>query len=442
MTNDTSDRSLFASLVNDVDDAITGRDHDDREFDLIVFGASGYMGRMICTYLAQNAPRTLKWAIAGRNSDKLVRVRNELVKIEERFKDMGVIVADMRHFNTLSTIAAKARLIINATGPYGELGIDMVKACVNEKTDYVDLSNENIFTRKIIDAFDAKARENHTMIIPACGFYSMPADLGAYVLTKHIRHKYHRETKRIKGTVQTQKEVLSRGAVHSILHAAKSFFSTLRQMLDPYYLVTGQGPRPANIRDFFLPIYYDSDFEGAQGFYLGSSGNEQVVRRTNQVKGYKYGEKFTYTESRTYTNRFTAMYYTATEVGFCSCLLFPPFRWFMRLVWPRWAGEPTQKKLEGGSWTMKFVGRVAYEKKHDKENIPKTVKAVLSDRTDPRVNGSVKLIVEAALAMIEDRHGLPGHNGGVLTPASALGTPLVERLRRVGVHIEVGEDAW
>jgi saccharopine dehydrogenase (NAD+, L-glutamate forming) len=87
----------------------------------------------------------------------------------------------MRHYNTLSTIAAKARLIINATGPYSQLGIDMVKACVNEKTDYVDLSSENVFTRKIIDAFDAKSRENNTMIIPACGFYSMPADLGAYV---------------------------------------------------------------------------------------------------------------------------------------------------------------------------------------------------------------------------------------------------------------------
>jgi short subunit dehydrogenase-like uncharacterized protein len=437
-----SSRSLLTSIRNDVDDLFRSRNHDDRSFDLVVFGASGYMGRTICQYLAKNAPKSLKWCIAGRNSDKLVKVRDEITAAEPLFKNIGVIIADANDYHSLETLAKKTRLMINAAGPYSELGIDVVKACVNQQTDYLDLSNENVFTRKIIDAFHAKAQETNTLIVPACGFYSLPADMGAYVVAKYTRRKYGRQLKRIKATVYTRKEILSRGKVRSILCAARSFFATFRQILDPYYLVTGNGPRPTNIRDFILPIYYDSDFEGAQGYYINSSANEQIVRRTNQVKEYKYGPKFTYTETRTYSGRISAAYYTFKEIWMGSMLLIPPVRWLMGAIWPRWVGEPTSKQLEGGTWTMKFVARIKYKRKSDEESVPATIKALLSDDTDPNFGGSAKFVCEAALQLIQDRRGSPGYKGGVLTPASAFGNPLVERLRQAGVKIEVGEDAW
>jgi short subunit dehydrogenase-like uncharacterized protein len=156
-----------------------------RQYDLVLFGATGITGRGIAEYIVDRLESVkVNWAIAGRSEDRLRKVKEDL---GDKAKDIGILIADSSDFNSLVTVCKQTRVIISAVGPFARYGVPLVKACVQEKTHYVDTTGEPQFMRSIADQFHDEAKGNGTFIIPATGYDCVPSDIAAYMLVKHFR---------------------------------------------------------------------------------------------------------------------------------------------------------------------------------------------------------------------------------------------------------------
>ena len=375
------------------------------EFDIIIYGATGYTGRLVAEhFLNQYAgkPDAPKWAMAGRSLTKLEEVRGEIGAGE----DTPLIVANSDDPASLEAMCNRTKVVITTVGPYQLYGDALVEACVKTGTDYTDLCGEPGWMREKIDAHHEAAQKSGARICFSSGFDSIPFDLGVMMLQKEAEAKFGAPAPRVKGRVRAMAGTFSGGTAASLTATMKAVAKNPKLipiLQSPFGLTPGfTGPdQPAGL----LPEYDEGLGKWAAPFIMAAI-NTKNVHRTNFLLGHPYGEDFKYDEM---------MLTSAGEIGEKAAqaaaeMLKNPFG-----AKPPKPGEgPSKEERENGFYDVLFVGEMA-----DGETLHLGVKG----KYDPGYGSTSRMIGETAMALLES-----GAAGGVGTPGSFLGEDLVKRL--------------
>ena len=377
-----------------------------RDLDLVLFGATGFTGELTADYLAAHAPDGLRWAIAGRNADKLDAVRRRLGV------DVEVIVADAADVAALSDVARRARVVISTVGPYLQFGEPLVAACAEAGTDYVDLTGEPEFVDRMWLAHHQTALRTGARIVHACGFDSIPHDLGAFFTVKQLPDD---QPITMRGVVRSG-GTFSGGTFHSALHQ----FSRARQMKQAYAArrrtedrPEGRSSRAVGGRPHRDPVL---------GYWLIPlpTIDPIIVARSGAALA-AYGPKFRYSH---WAGTKTLLYAAggAAAVGMLTVAAqVKPVRDFLLGRVPQGSG-PDESKRDASWFTVDFVAEA------DGQTVRTRVKG-----GDPGYTETAKMLAESALCLLFDDNPT---TAGSVTPAQAMGDALVARLQAAGIGFE------
>jgi len=376
-----------------------------REFDIVVYGASGFTGRLVAEYLAGRKGASTKWAMAGRDTAKLAAVRDEIGAP----KDIPLIAADASNPQSLRNMAKRTRVVLTTVGPYQLYGDDLVAACVAEGTDYADLCGEPAWMRQMIDAHDAGAKKTGARIVFSCGFDSIPFDLGVLFLQAEAKKRFGAPFARVKGRVRKMRGTFSGGTAASLkatMAAAAKDPNVVTLLKDPFSLTPGfAGPKqPSGMKP-----EYDEDFGAWMAPFVMAAINTRNVHRTNALTGFFFGKDFVYDEmvmtGPGEKGEATARGMAAQGSGMEGD------------KGPKPGEGPSKEERENGFYDLVFLG-VGPDGK-------KLAASVKGDK-DPGYGSTSKMIAETALALAAD----DSIAGGVWTPGAAIGLPLAERLQK------------
>lgn len=408
-------------------------------FDVVVFGASSFVGAILSRYLWQRhgAAGELRWAMAGRSKAKLESVRAGFGK---GAKAITLIEADAANEDALRAMCAQAKVIVSTVGPYALYGEPLVKVCAETGTDYCDLTGEPQWIARMLERHEAKAKQSGARIVHCCGFDSIPSDLGVWFLQREAKRRYGHPLPRVRMRVRTLRGGFSGGTVASLLNAvdeAKRDPAMRRALANPYSLCP-PGYRNATRQPKPRAGEFDPEFKVFTAPFVMAAINTRIVQRSNALLGGAYGEDFRYDEAmmagRGIKGRFGALSAGAGFGGFMLAAVLPPTRWALeKFVLPAPGEGPTPEQQEKGRFDMRFHGRDA----HDHTLVCK----VTGDR-DPGYGSTGKMLGEAAACLALDTpKQLVG--GGFWTPATAMGDRLIERLvKHAGLEFEaLGEAA-
>jgi short subunit dehydrogenase-like uncharacterized protein len=405
-----------------------------REYDVVVWGATGFVGRLISEYMARiNAP--VRWAMGGRSRAKLERVRAEIAEELPSISRVPLLEANADDAASIEALAAKTHVVATTVGPYGLYGKNLVGACVRQGTDYCDLTGEVTFVRWAIDEFHDAAKNSGTRIVPTCGFDSIPSDLGVFFLAEQARQR-GKKLAEVRGFVVDAKGGMSGGTVASIMLMSELIMkdpSAARLMADPYSLSPDRA-RDLNTDepDRFTPRF-DATLDAWGAPWMMAGINMRIVRRSNALFDHAYGRHFRYTEElRMPGGRLGfipgVLATGAMGLGF-SLLAIPPVKKFIATKVPAPGEGPSKEARERGRFALRFLGRV------EGDEAP-TLAVRVTGRGDPGYLATSRMIAQAAMCLASDPPQ-PGFEGGVLTPATAMGMHLIERLRNAEMTFEV-----
>jgi short subunit dehydrogenase-like uncharacterized protein len=394
-----------------------------REFDLILWGASGFTGRLVAEHLARVGPaRRLRWAVGGRNAEKLGAMLREI-----GMPDIPVVLGDSQDPRSMADLARRTRAVCSTVGPYALYGAELVAACADMGTHYCDLSGEVHWMRRMIDQHEARAVETGARLVHSCGFDSIPSDLGCLFLQQHAIERYGRPCGSVKLFVRKMKGTFSGGTVASMLNAlevAKHSPEERRIMGNPYALNPAGQRKGPDGRDQARP-HRDPDCDCWTAPFVMAAINTRIVRRSHALLGWPWGRRFRYSESVVTGKglaglaRATAM--TAALGGFMAAASIGPARVLMnRLFLPQPGEGPNEAAREAGGFEMLLIGRhPAASERH--------ISARVTGRRDPGYGATARMLGEAAICLALDGDKLPVA-GGSWTPATAFGALLIERL--------------
>lgn len=394
---------------------------DAREFDVIVYGATGFTGRLVAEHLlaTHGVGRDVRWAMAGRSKSKLEAVRSEIGAPP----DVPLITADASNPASLDAMAQRTKVVITTVGPYQLYGEPMVVACVKAGTDYVDLCGEPAWMAAMIAKYDAQAKASGARIVFSCGFDSIPFDLGVTYLQDQAISRLGAPLQRVRGRVRKMKGGFSGGTIASLmatLESAKKDSSILKTLANPFALTPGfTGPaQPSGEvveRD-------DAAGQWATPFIMASI-NTKNVHRSNYLLKQRWGADFVYDE----------MMLTGDGAGgekrakaakrqsaIQNALLgFAPTRALLRqFALPKPGQGPSKEDRETGFYEVGFHGVAADGR---------VMRAVVKGEKDPGYGSTSKMISESALCLARDV-SRDETGGGVWTPGAALGAKLIARL--------------
>ncbi|KAI8972125.1 saccharopine dehydrogenase [Pilobolus umbonatus] len=403
-------------------------DYHQRKYDLVLFGATGFTGELTCEYIAGLNDESLKWAIAGRNLIKLEKVRDHLITKFPNIRSLDCLIGDSTQPESLDTILSQTRVVISTVGPFIQYGTPLVEACIRNHTHYVDITGEYTWMKQIIQKHNTSAQQNHVMIVPACGFDSVPSDLGAYMVTQYIQTQHHVNVSQVKMSVSHLRGGVSSGTVLSMLEVLVD--NKLKDQIDPYLLATKTGVDKAA-----LPILYkDSDFDSWQAAFVMGAVNEKVVRRSWSIwtdRGKGYGSIFTYQETMGFNFFiglvFTMLLYTVIP-AFALLLRIPGVYEYIKQLVPKFIPGPSRDKLKSGGYEFQFIG---YPEDEPYDEHVK-VMGIVRGFGDPGYNDTCRMVTESALCILKHLDELPGKEGGILTPSTAFGHTLINRLSQGG----------
>lgn len=399
---------------------------NERRFDVVLFGATGFTGRLVAEYLTRRAAGTaLRWAIAGRTREKLERVRAELVAIDAAAAEVAIVVGDAHDEAAMTAIAKEAKVVCTTVGPYLQHGAALVAACAAAGTAYCDLTGETPFIRQSIDRHHERAQGTGARIVHACGFDSVPSDLGLLVHQRELEARAGRGAKAVTALFEVRGQ-FSGGTVASMMglfDLAKRDRAVRRVLGDPYALDPAGGPRP-RVNDLRGPGY-DRALGVFTAPFVMAAVNTRVVRRSHALLGRPWGDDFAYDERmslpRSARGAAMALGVTAGLAGIVAASQVPLLRKQLEARLPKPGEGPSEEQRAKGRYRVRLHGGEGAR-----------VVTTFADDLDPGYDGTAKLIGEAALALALDP---PASEGGVLTPATALGFGYVERLRAADVEI-------
>ena len=390
-----------------------------KDLDIIVYGATGFTGKLCADYIHATG-RPIKWAIAGRNADKLKSVLAGLSP------EVEIVIADCDDDVALQAMAARAKVVLSTTGPFHRYGSKLVAACVENSTHYVDITGENFWVKKMIERHHETAAAKGVRIIPSCGFDSIPSDLGSFF---GIR-KLGEAIKRVE-SFHSFKGGASGGTLETIFSMGD--LDLKDELTDPFLLNPPDSfseEMHANSRDTF-EIAKRPEINGWGGPFVMAGANTRVVRRSAALLSLRqepYGPNFTYREFAFNKSRSQAIR-SALGLGAMALVVMTPLRKLVRPLLKRPGEGPTQAERDNGWFDCKFIVET--------ESGEKSV-FVMHGEGDPGYKVTSKLVSECALCLLENADELPGGAGygGVLTSASGLGEALIDRLSKVGVHFD------
>jgi len=409
----------------------------DRKFHVLLWGATGYTGAIVAEYFAKNAPKNLKWGIAGRDSAKLEKVKASLIPIDPQLKDLEIIIANSNNEASVGELVKQTRVILTTVGPYAKYGNSLVEACVKHKTDYVDLTGELPWIRSIVDKYHQQAMQNGVLIVTCCGFDSIPSDLGTFLVVDYMKKKYNKNAAEVKNVLLKMKGGVSGGTIASMMDMLENVpRDELKKSRDPYYLAPG-GQRGPDQREFPFKFAYDNVINAWTTPFVMATLNTRVVRRSNHLLNNAYGDGFSYTECAQAKGFFMGLIFTIIYAVVMILLVFAPTRSLLKRILPSPGEGPSQKDRETGFFKFLVYGTTQSEKGEKSE----TVKAEVIGVQDPGYGETAKMISESAICLALQRDQLTGIQGGICTPASAMGMTLIERLRKAGMTFKITSPA-
>ncbi|GJL96210.1 MAG: saccharopine dehydrogenase [Hyphobacterium sp.] len=394
----------------------------DRTFDIVVYGATGFTGRLVAEYLnaTYGVGGDLKWAMAGRSASKLKSVRDEMGIPD----DIPLVIADAGQPETLKVMADGAHVILTTVGPYQFYGEPLLAACAEAGTDYVDLCGEPAWMAQMIRKYQARAEQSGARLVFSCGFDSVPFDLGVWFLQREAKSRFGLTLPRVKGRVRKMKGTFSGGTAASLmatLEAASKDKSIIKLLTNPFSLVPGfKGPKQPHSDK----AEYDATAQSWTAPFIMAPINTKNVHRTNALTGHAYGEAFVYDE-RMMTGdgpkgekRAKA---AARQDKVQNILLaIAPTRWLIRtFALPKPGDGPDKEARETGFYDVLFIGE-------DESGV--RLKASVQGDKDPGYGSTSKMISECAAALVFDVDRQTT-GGGVWTAGAAMGGKLVNRLQ-------------
>ena len=394
---------------------------DNKPFDLIVFGATGFTGRLVAEYLnnSYGVGGRLSWAMAGRSLTKLGEVRR-LTGVPETVQ---LLQADATDAASLAALVAQTQVVISTVGPYQLYGEPLLRACADAGTDYVDLCGEPGWMAQMIARHDAAARASGARIVFSCGFDSIPFDLGVVYLQSEAQRRFGAPLKQVRGRVRVMKGGFSGGTLASALATVEAMGrdpALARLMRNPFALVPGfTGPAQPEGDS----ATYDAAAKSWTGPFVMAAINTKNVHRTHALRGHAWGRDFIYDE-RMLTGDGASGERRARTLARNARLQnlvlgWGPTRALLRLALPKPGQGPSEHERETGRYEVLFSGETAKGQ---------ALSAVVQDNRDPGYGSTCKLISESALCLLQDvdrsRTG-----GGVWTPGAAMGLALVKRLQ-------------
>ena len=376
----------------------------DKPFDIVVFGASGYTGRLVAEYLAAEYGGTdLSWAMAGRSLDKLTSVRTEMGISDA----VALLEVDVDNPASVSEMVDACRVVITTVGPYQLYGDELVKQCAERGTDYVDLTGEPSWMHETIARFSEAAKLSGARIVHSCGFDSIPFDLGVYLLQQHAIEKTGEPIATVKGRVRAMNGTFSGGTIASMratMASAKANPAIIQVLTNPFALTEGfTGPeQPAG-----MAPQYDEELQSWSAPFIMAPINTKNIHRSNFLMAHRYGEDFRYDEMLLTGDgdqgKATAEF-VAKDDSVAKSDLQP--------------GEgPSKEERENGNYDAIFAGQACTG--------DLMISSVQGDR-DPGYGSTSKMLAEAAMCLL---HNPELASGGLWTPAAALGDALIERLQ-------------
>ena len=394
----------------------------ERSFDLVIYGATGFTGALVAEYLHQTQSG-LSWAIAGRSQSKL-----DLLKDRINAPDLETIVADSESPDDMRRLVTSTRVVISTVGPYARFGTPLVEACAAEGTHYCDLTGEPQWMASIFERVSPLAEETGARLIHCCGFDSIPSDLGVFVAQQSMMNKHGLFATKVSGRMGKSKGAVSGGTVASMLLAVEQAVSDpiARKVLnDPYGLYPSElspgsdGPDQRGVR-------WDDHFESWTGPFVMAAINSKVVRRSNALASLVYGADFSYDESLLVDNRRSGLLMAGGMSIGMTALAIPPLRRLISKRLPQPGEGPSVSERENGFFEF-FVHA------HHPTDSEKDVRICVKGKRDPGYGATSRMLAQAGLSLAFDDLDV---EGGIWTPASALGNHLVNRLADVDITFE------
>ena len=411
-----------------------------REFDIVLYGATGFVGKLTAQYLA-TAGAGARIALAGRSPERLESVR---AAAGPEARDWALITADATKPATLDEMAARTRVVVTTVGPYSKYGMPVVAACAAAGTDYADLTGEANFIRASIDEHHKQAEDTGARIVHACGFDSIPSDLTVFALHRRA------DTDDAGGLLDTTMVVrtfaggVSGGTMASmieVLRASSDDADMRRTLNDPYTLSPDRDAEPNLGKQSDMSWRRGSDIAPelagiwTSGFVMGIV-NTRIVRRSNALQDWAYGRDFRYSEAMSMGSSVAApvasLMATGGQAGVAGVgpflLKVVPER-FVERVMPAPGSGPSERTRERGHYRVETYTTT--------EGGARYV-CTMAQRGDPGYKATSVLLGECGLALALDRDALSPLRG-VLTPAAAMGDVLLTRLPRAGVTLDTAK---
>jgi len=390
-----------------------------KDLDIVVYGATGFTGKLCVKYLTEKA-KDLNWAIAGRDKTKLSQVAIRYYPKIER------LVADGDDEEALDLITKRTKVIISTAGPFHRYGSKLVASCIKNSTHYVDITGETFWIKEMIDKHHSEAVTNGVRIIPSCGYDSLPSDLGVFFAAKTLQ----KPIKRIE-SFHTGQGGASGGTIETGFSMGD--LNLGKQMQDPFLLNPEDSvtPEQRSLSSDKVKIKKNNLINAWTGRFIMATMNTRVVRRSAallEARQETYGVDFTYQEHAFYQKYLNAFLVSFGTI-FSMIIIATPLRKFVRRFLPKPGEGPSEETMRKGFFDCLYTveaedGSISIFRMHGKG--------------DPGYRVTSKFVCESALTLIRCADDLPGGKdyGGLLTPASGLGQPLIERLSKAGIFFE------
>jgi short subunit dehydrogenase-like uncharacterized protein len=402
-----------------------------RELDVVLYGATGFAGKLTAEYLARAAPDDARIGLAGRSREKLERVREEL---GARAADWPVIVADSKDGAALAELAGRTTAVATTVGPYRSYGVGLVEACTAAGTHYADLTGETLFMCETIERFDAPAKASGARIVHTCGFDSIPSDIGVLVLHEAAGELTDTTlvVRRVRGGVSGGTLASLKGTVDDV----KRDRSLARVLADPYALSPDRAAEPelgneADLRG----AEYSEELSTWLGPFVMAPVNTRVVRRTNALRDWAYGRRFRYREVMAFGSglmgRAKALGVGGGMAALTVGLALPPSRFALDRVLPGPGAGPKEELVRQGFFEIEI---------HVRTRADERWVCRVEAQGDPGYGATSVMLGQSALCLALDGDRLPDR-AGVLTPATAMGSVLADRLRAAGQTFDVSRAA-
>ncbi|MFC7490813.1 MULTISPECIES: saccharopine dehydrogenase family protein [unclassified Knoellia] len=408
-----------------------------REFDLVLVGATGFVGRLTAAHLAEHAPETVRIALAGRSESRLADVRASLPGAAA---DWPLLVVDTTDAAAVVDLAGRTRVVVTTVGPYAKLGMPLASACAAAGTHYADLTGEVLFVRDSIDANHREAERTGAKIVHSCGFDSIPSDLGVWRTAQQVAADGEGTLGETVLHVRTLRGGISGGTIDSMRQQAiesGADKARRRAVTDPYGLSPDReaeppsrnrptGPRPTGVSGALDKVQAAAGtrFDEVTGRWVApffmASFNTRIVRRSNALSDWSYGREFRYDEvmdtGRGPLGAVKAGLTSAVLGGLFAGMSTAPTRSVLDRVLPKPGEGPSDETMAKGRFVMDVETTTTTGARY---------RTRVAAAYDPGYSGTAVMLGQAGLSLVEDELG---SRGGVLTPSVALGDALVSRL--------------